>query len=171
MDILAHGLWTNLAFYKKYRHDLKSRLLAVFFGIVPDLISFTPAFIYGFFHRGTFRAAALLNDASGPYAWARESYNYTHSLVTLAVIIAAILAIKKGKMYWPILGWLLHIVIDIFTHKGFYETPFLYPILNYKFSHGISWGHPTFMFINYGLLVLIYLAIFFFKDRRNAKKA
>lgn len=173
MDILAHSLWTNLAYYKKYRFNRKQRLWAVFFGIAPDLVSFTPATLFAFSHFGNRDyLMQLANSSYWPFAWAQYSYNYTHSLVFFAVVTAIVLAIRKGKIYWPLLGWALHIGIDIFSHKGFYETPFLYPVSNYKFSHGWSWGDPAFMFINYGLLIIIYLSLLFFlkNKQRDAKE-
>ena len=60
---------------------------------------------------------------------------------------------------------------DLYTHKGFYETPFLFPISNYKFDQGISWGHPTFMLINYACLAIVYVIIFFFIRRNRIKQS
>lgn len=160
MDIFAHALWTNLAYYKKYRNDLKDRLLAVFFGVMPDLISFTPATIYAFFHAGRGHLMGLFSSNIWVFVWARESYNYTHSLVSFAVVVVIILGSRKGKMYWPILGWLLHIVIDIFTHPDFYRTPFLYPLWGVKNHYAISWAEPHFMVINYSLIAIFYILIF-----------
>ena len=172
MDILAHSLWTNLVYYKKYRLDLRQRLWAVFFGIAPDLVSFTPATLFGLAHLGNRDyLASLAHSSYWPFMWAQFSYNYTHSLVTFSVVTAIVVSIRKGKMYWPILGWALHICIDIFSHRGFYETPFLYPISNYKFSHGLSWGNPVFMVVNYGLLLVFYISLSVFVNyrKRNAK--
>ncbi len=73
-------------------------------------------------------------------------------------------------IYWPMWGWLLHILIDIPTHKNFYETPFLFPLSGYRFSHGISWGHPTFMIINYGALAAVYLFWFLVLRKKWATK-
>ena len=159
MDIFAHGLWTNLAFYPKYKNSLKDRLWAVFFGIMPDLISFTPATIFAFLNFGSGQLNKLATSNQWAFVWARESYNYTHSLITFAIVFLIALAIRKGKIYWPLFGWVLHIFIDIFTHKDFYETPFLYPLSHYKFDHGYSWGHPIFMLINYSAILILYILI------------
>src|SRR5690242_4422582 len=130
MDIFAHAVWTNVVFYKKYKRELRNRYLAIFFGILPDLISFSPVFIYselsgiGFFD--------LIGRNVWYVNWASNSYNYTHSLVIFLIIFlicGAVRMMKRKKfLFWPLLGWPLHICIDIFTHKGFYETPFLFPI-------------------------------------------
>ncbi len=74
MDILAHALWTNLAYYKKYPKDVKNRLWAVFFGVLPDLISFTPSTLYIlFFHREMFSNYKLsleLGQSMWVFRWA-----------------------------------------------------------------------------------------------------
>ncbi len=167
MDIFAHALWTNLAYYKKYRENLKDRLWAVFFGIMPDIISFTPATVYAFFHFGKNKLIQLASSGQWAFVWARESYSYTHSLISFIVVVAIVMAIRKGKFYWPLLGWMFHIVIDIFTHPDFYSTPFLHPLSGFKNHYGISWADSHFMFINYGLLIMFYIFIFYFKRQRR----
>lgn len=168
MDIFAHGLWTNLAYTKKYKTDIQSRLWAVFFGVMPDLISFTPATIYSLLFHPKFDMAAALYSQNGVFTWARESYNYTHSLVTFALAVVIVLIIRKGKMYWPLLGWALHIFIDIFTHPDFYSTPFLYPLSNFKNHYGISWANPYFMAVNYGSLAVLYILWFTLWRKKKA---
>jgi|SRR3989338_4098879 len=161
MDILAHGLWTNAVFYKKFASEKAQRYVAVLFGILPDLVSFTPSTIYLFFHRQDFYSiTAELGKQHWALRYAVESYNYTHSMVVFIIIMVIIMVIRKGHIYWPMFGWALHIPIDIFTHKNFFATPFLFPLSNYQFTHGISWAHPTFMIINYSLLALCYLVWF-----------
>ncbi len=172
MDIFAHTLWTNMVFYKKYKRELRNRMIAVLFGVLPDLFSFTPVFLYSFFAREGFM------DLIGKNIWviryAGESYNYTHSIIFFLLAVFCVGLYRyfymKGKslfkkydaginglLYWPMFGWLLHILIDIPTHKNFYETPFLFPISDYRFSYGISWAHPVFMVINYSALALVYI--------------
>lgn len=168
MDIFAHALWTNVVFYKKLKVERVQRFIAVLFGLLPDLFSFVPIFVYRFFTNTDFF------DLVGSGAWvakyASESYNYTHSIVFFGVAILLVFIFRRARgysaFYWPMWGWLLHILIDIPTHRGFYETPFLFPISGYQFSHGISWGHPIFMMVNYGALALIYI-IWFLVLRKN----
>lgn len=159
MDIFAHGLWTNAVYYKKYRYSLKDRLWAVFFGIAPDVASFTPAFLYLIFSRSRF-GIETFNSGVWVFRYAAASYNFTHSFVIFALAMGMVTAFRKGRQYWPLWGWALHIFLDIFSHKGFYETPFLFPLSGYRFDHGFSWGHPVFMLINYSALALVYILIF-----------
>ena len=162
MDIFAHVLWTDAVYYKKYKNDKKQFWWVSLFSIVPDLLTFSPVFIYSFFTQ--------TNIFTGGSVWARyahEAYNYTHSLVLWAIVIAVVLLIRKGKMWWPLFAPVVHICIDIFTHKGFYETPFLFPLSDYRFAYGISWADQTFMIINYTALAIVYVAIFYLLRKKS----
>lgn len=169
MDIFAHMLWTNVVYYKKYKAEIKNRLIAVAFGVVPDLMSFVPFFVYTFLGGKEFWE--VVESGAWVARYASESYNYTHSIVIFTIVFLFVGAVRKGFnktfVYWPIFGWLLHILIDIPTHRNFYETPFLFPLSGYRFSHGISWGHPTFMALNYGALAAAYLIWFLVLRKRN----
>jgi len=171
MDIFAHALWTNLAFTKKYKVDIKSRLWAVFFGVMPDLVSFIPIIIFSPFFFARFNPQTYVNSQHWVFVWARESYNYTHSLVPFVVVLVVVLAIRKGKMYWPLWGWFIHIFIDIFTHPNFYSTPFLYPLSNFQNHWGVSWANPYFMIVNYGVMAVLYVLIFIFWRKNKATDA
>lgn len=165
MDIIAHGLWTNAAFYKKYRDDKKNRYLAVLFGLLPDLVSFAPSFIALFLTGLHFDFDQALHSQKWFYLWGRESYNYTHSLVVFAAVMAIIAVIRKGKIFWPLAGWGVHVAIDIFSHKYFFQTPFLFPLSDFKIS-GLSWGQPAFMITNYSVLAVVYLVWFLVLRKR-----
>ena len=74
--------------------------------------------------------------------------------------------ITTKKNPWEILGWPLHILIDIPTHTyQFYPTPFLWPISTYKFD-GISWGTPWFMIVNYSSLAIVLITLFVMREKR-----
>ncbi|MDQ3018661.1 MAG: metal-dependent hydrolase [bacterium] len=193
MDVLAHTLWTNAVFHYKYHHSRKMRYTAAFFGVAPDLIGFAPLFIYLIVSGRMFQERFPFGDQSNwTFAFAEQAYNYTHSLVIFAAIFIAVLLIgnvyfyirnKKNArhperqrrisfwFFWPMLGWLIHILIDIPTHPDFYQTPMFFPLSDFRSSHGVSWGHPVFMAVNYGLLVMIYVALFYYKKRKNASKS
>jgi hypothetical protein len=172
MDVFAHTLWTNVVFYKKYRLEKLNRFIAVVFGLLPDLFSFAPVFIYSFLTRTDF--FELIGKRVWVVQYASESYNYTHSIVIFALVVGLVFIVRKilnkSAFYWPMWGWLLHILIDIPTHRGFYETPFLFPLSGFKFSHGISWGHPVFMIINYSALATIYIFWFLVLRKQNKPK-
>lgn len=181
MDVVAHTLWTNVVFYAKYAQDRRRRYLAAFFGVLPDIVAFAPAFVVMLWQR-VFDSVTVSNylaayiNPSGLHAFAVEAYNYTHSLVIslgVFILVSVILSAraKKPVAYWSVLGWSLHIVIDIFTHQlEFFPTPFLFPFFDYHNPYGISWAHPTFMAINYACLIIAYLIIWRYQKRHRQQE-
>ncbi|MCC7356813.1 MAG: hypothetical protein IT410_04365 [Candidatus Doudnabacteria bacterium] len=166
MDVLAHTLWTNALFHIKYATERRQRYTAVAFGVVPDLIGFTPVVIYMLVTLAPFNPGQYTEPTHWTLIYAEHAYNYTHSFVIFLASTLLVMAIRKGKLYWPMLGWGLHILIDIFTHPDFFQTPFLFPLSGFKYYGGISWAHPVFMAINYSLLILVYLIIFWYRGKR-----
>lgn len=180
MDVFAHTLWTNALFHLKYNQQRRKRYLAAFFGVVPDLIGFAPLFIYMIFSGRLFSGEQFpFAQTNWTFSFAENAYNYTHSLVIFAVVTALVtlvLYIRRGREIsgvvfpWPMLGWGLHICIDFFTHPDFYHTPIVFPLSDFRFTGGISWGHPVFMAINYSLLILAYIAIYIYQKKKYASK-
>ncbi len=183
MDVLAHTLWTNAVFHSKYHKQRKMRYLAAFFGVAPDLVGFTPLIIYLIYSGRIFNPAGFINGKLNNWtvSFAEYAYNYTHSLLIFLVVFLLVLLIgnvykyrqnpdnSKIWFFWPLLGWALHILIDIPTHPDFYSTPFLFPLSNFRNHHGISWGHPVFMVINYGAIILTYVGLFYYQRRYQQK--
>lgn len=172
MDIFAHSLWTNVVFYKKLRLEKFQRFWAILFGVLPDFASFVPVFIYMLVTRSEF--FDIVGSDSWVVRYASESYQYTHSLVIFLCAVFLVFLLRKlmhkSAIWWPMFGWLIHILIDIPTHKGFYETPFLFPLSPYRFTEGISWGHPTFMIINYSALLVVYLVWFLVLRKQKSRQ-
>lgn len=168
MDVLTHGLWGAALAYPKYKHQRKHLWIAFAFGVLPDLLAFVPATVYLFFHRTGFNPETY-NTAGGVFAYARNAYEYTHSLVLFAVVFAAVIILRRGKIYWPMLAWPLHILMDIPTHPDFYSTPFLFPLSQYRFTGGLSWGNPFVFFPNWILLFITYGFILWDKRKKRNK--
>lgn len=139
----------------------------------PDLFAFTIPFVYliasAVFGNGDFNFGhhvELEEPAVANGTWIFHLtpvlYSISHSLFVFALIfcIASVIWMKKFKrMPFEMLGWLLHILMDIPTHSyKFYPTPFLWPISEYKFD-GFSWGQTWFIVLNYSALAVfaIYL--------------
>lgn len=200
MDILAHGLWSNILVYKKYPRNYKPRLIAVLFGVLPDIIPFVPSTIFLLFSRAQFDFYTALYSQDWIFVWGREAYNYTHSFVVFIAATLIVMVFSKGKVYphtklmqvnpqssrenvlrykkfklwlgefgvgvyWPILAWGLHILMDLFTHPNFFRTPFLFPLSNYRIPFGLSWGHPLIMIPQYAFFAAWY-CWWFLKKRK-----
>ena len=149
MDILAHFLWAYaVAAFSK----VKQRKTMGFFGVLPDFLSFgiliVATLLIGGFEMGK-------PELSSIPAYVFQLYDWTHSLIIFfAVFLFIFLATRNW--YLPLIGWAIHILLDIPTHSSaFFPTPFLWPLSDYSYN-GISWGEPWFMLINYSGLAIVY---------------
>ncbi len=167
MDILAHGVYSvalnkTIIVKKKTRKEI---LESFFWGVMPDLFAFGPSFVIALF-RGSNNHHALL----GQFDSAARVYPFTHSLVVFGfVFLIAFLVTKKWHI--PMLGWGLHVLLDIPFHTpAFYPTPFLFPISTYVFPYGIEWGIPW-VWVSLWLIALIWFAWAFIKtnDKQLSK--
>ena len=171
MDIFSHGLWAGAA-YKAANKKLKDKLkvwLAVFWGVLPDLFSFSIPFIYlaynlisGNMNFSDFprpeNAEPMPPDTLPIFRLTSLLYSVSHSAVIFFAIFGFVFLILRRPV-WEMGGWLIHILIDIPTHSyKFYPTPFLWPFSEWKFD-GFSWGQPWFMILNYSAIIIIYILL------------
>lgn len=178
MDILAHILWTtavarkgNIEGEKKGKKFKISVFWTAFFGIFPDLFAFTIPFIFSFYKViigeqifGSFEKRHQIADG---FNLAPTLYQYSHSIV-IWLLVFLILWLIFRRPRFELLGWLLHILIDIPSHSAlFFPTPFLFPIFTYVFPYGVAWGNKWFMITNYTALVLVWGGILLKKLRKN----
>lgn len=188
MDILAHTLWANAVAReaneiaeKKNQVDKKFHISVgwtAWWGVFPDLFAFSIPFVLRFyfilvggnsfstFFQRPHVEGGNINGAG--FDLAHNLYQYSHSLVIWAVVFSLVWIFYKRPRY-ELLGWALHILLDIPTHVlAFFPTPFLFPLSNYKFPYGIQWSNQWFMIINYGALLLVWWRIAFKKFVHNA---
>lgn len=146
----------NTQLHKK-KKPLISLPWATFWGVFPDLFAFALPFIFlipKLLH-GQFPASHHSDSLL-----AAHLYQYSHSLVIWVAVFTIAWIISKHPRL-ELLGWVLHILIDIPSHLAtFYPTPFLFPLSNYRFLHGVSWGNKWYMIINYSLLLIVSLYLF-----------
>ena len=126
---------------------------------MPDLVSFG-YFVPRMYLNGThkqFRKAktekeiAKLNHLFP--SWVMVLYNATHSLVVFSFVFSVVWLVM-GWFPYPLLGWLVHILVDIPTHrKAFFPTKIFYPFSDWCVD-GIYWGRAWFMILNYGLIIV-----------------
>ena len=160
MDIFAHALWTNLAYWKA---DTSARLLATAFGVAPDALAFGPELVRSIISRKTKKWRKVDETTFDEInrtipRWVFRVYDITHSVPIWCTVFFGWWWLT-GALPLAYLGWLGHILVDIPTHsKRFFPTPFLWPLSDYKVD-GISWGVRWFMIANYGSLTIAYIAI------------
>lgn len=169
MDIFAHGLWAG-AVCKTVNIKRRTRFhvwLAVFWGMFPDLFAFAVPFVWTawLIASGQFDPHAVPHQGQGEpvpadglplFYVAHALYNVSHSAIVFALVFCLVSFIRK-RPSWEMLGWALHIMIDIPTHSySFFPTPVLWPVSSWKFD-GISWALPWFLISNYFALAVVYL--------------
>lgn len=167
MDILAHTLWANAGARgvnglraKKGKPPVMHSGWTGFWGVFPDLFAFALPMALALYRVVIGETSfGALRDHHGPvggFDLAAYLYQYSHSLVIWAIVFVAVWAIYR-RPRWELLGWALHILIDIPSHAiGFYPTPFLFPISEYRFPYGIPWSNTYYMIINYSALLIVW---------------
>lgn len=177
MDILAHMLWANYGargLNKKLEKKKKRKISlkwVTFLGVFPDLFAFTIPFciaIFGAIFKGQSLSAMRNHHAlAGGFDIASFLYQFSHSLVIWALVFIVVWILSKRPRL-ELLGWLLHILIDIPSHAASsYPTPFLFPISDFRFLYGISWANKWYMIINYSLLLIT--SLYFFSGKKKEK--
>ncbi len=192
MDIFAHGLWTGAAARRVNQGSRKNPPAprvplwqAVFWGVIPDLLAFTPLFLWLFWglasghpHFAEIPRHDSFSVNEGPWMvqFTHIFYSFTHSLITLAVTAGALYFVRRVLLHrtglgpiWAMGGWLFHILLDIPTHTyRFYATPFLWPLSDYRSPGVINWDAPWFMLANYTAIVIVYVYLWR-RDKRLRK--
>lgn len=163
MDTFSHALWG----YGLFGHTKQGRKrfvkTALFFGAMPDLISF-----------GVFLVQRLLQGNWQPGApplatipdWLYFNYSLGHSfVVSFAVIL--LVAIKYRQLAFAMLAWPFHIVLDFPFHSfAYFPTPMFWPLSDYKID-GIPWSNWYIWWPNVILLVLLLT----YRHKQNRKNS
>jgi hypothetical protein len=167
MDILAHTLWTttlarkgNIESKKKNNSFKLNLFWTGFFGIFPDLFAFTLPFVFSFYKvitgQQVFGSFSTRHQVADGFNLSHILYQYSHSLVLWSLVFLVVWLIFKRPI-WELLGWGLHILIDIPSHSVlFFPTPFLFPVSTYVFPYGIAWSNVWFMTVNYFTLFIVW---------------
>lgn len=151
-------------------------------GVLPDLLVFIPNGILRGGERMHVDESTVTADA-GWFAW--EAYQVTHSLVwmTLGFLLTWWWFERRGVSKRLIHGemdarmaafclwlpWLLHILIDIPTHRAqFFPTPFLAPFSDFVVD-GVRWSTPSVWFSNVAILVAMWAGILVGERRARAE--
>ncbi len=154
MDFFSHVLWTYVLF-RSLGFAEQDRVLASFFGVLPDL-----AFVFaGLLLAGKYWLADRSFKRIRPRVFAKGLlvYRSSHSLVSFAVFFV-LASLLSGFPYWLSFGWMLHILLDLGTHKGSPvepQKPF-FPFWNFSVKGWIWWRNPYFLIINWALLALVF---------------
>jgi hypothetical protein len=147
MDTLSHALWGGGLFGRRGTFGL-----ALFFGALPDLVSF-----------GLWLPVHMLAngfDLGKPELgvipeWVSISYNISHSLI---VAFAAIVLVALWRKIWivPMLAWPFHILLDMPFHTAeFFPTQIFWPVSPWVYD-GVAWSNPWVWYSNLAGLLVVY---------------
>lgn len=148
MDTFSHALWGYGLFgYKRYA------LLSIFFGAMPDLISF-----------GAFM---VMNVAQGTWhpgppplqiipEWLFSNYAFGHSFI-VSFLCIGLIALWKKQIAFAMLGWPFHILLDFPFHSfAYFPTPIFWPVSDFRLD-GIPWTRWYIWLPNVaGIIALLY---------------
>ena len=167
MDILAHALWTGagLALAGRYRPIAPPVAIATaVVAVLPDVVQMLPILGWWLLGSGTFaelKTYAMALPGQGPVLPPLVDFlsHHLHCITHSAIIAGAItlmLWVGTRTVWILLLGWWLHIVIDVFAHSAeYYPVPVLYPFTREGFD-GVAWNEPAFIVSNYVALGAVY---------------
>lgn len=161
MEILAHGLWAGAAGVAVKR-SVRPQLhvgWTIWWAVFPDVLAFGPRIAAGLWLRLTAGAEAA---AGGPLLprvnIGLPLYPTAHSLIVFLLAMAAVSLLARRPVF-EMLGWLMHILIDIPTHSfRYYATRFLWPVSDFRID-GIPWWTPWLWIATYVALAAVYFLL------------
>ena len=169
MDILAHGLWAGaaaMAVAPRLRPPRAVWLWTVVLAVLPDFGHMLPVTGWAMSTLSSadwwqYATASPGQEPPMPASiglWAHHLHCIFHSAVTAAVVTG--LVWWRWRRFWPpLLGWWLHIVIDVFTHSAeFFPSPVLYPLTYWGFD-GWAWNLPMALALNYAALAGVWVGL------------
>lgn len=166
MDTFAHALWAGLgvaAARRRWPIPRAMALAAVGMAVLPDLAHLLPL-IAGGGGLQTLIDYTLARPGAEPVLvpWVALLAHHLHCILHSAVIagVATLFVLRwRRRLLAPLLGWWLHIVIDVFTHSAdFYPVPVLYPFTQRGFD-GLAWNTPGFQLVNYSVMAAALLVL------------
>ncbi len=152
MDFFSHLAWAYLLFPKG--DPLTGEIL--FLSVLPDVLFVGAALLYSV---NLFaRTRRISRERMFPVV--RKFYRAGHSLVTAAILLAA-LSVITGGFYYPVLALFMHVFFDLYTHLGSPAEPQMpfYPLETPAVRGLVWWRNPYFMAANWAAIA----AAFFFR--------
>ena len=177
MDIVAHTLWAAAGaavLHRRRRLPRATVVATLVLAALPDVLHLLPIAGWWLFGEGSFAAVsgyAVAIPGQEPglpplvQLWSHHLHCVMHSAPIAAVLTVAVWLVRRG--FWiPLLGWLSHIVIDVFTHSAdYYAVPVLYPFTQRGFD-GWAWNTPAALALN-NTAIAVALAWLAWRRRRR----
>jgi hypothetical protein len=160
MEIVAHGLWAAAAAIAVKRTKMPRIRVSwtVWWAVFPDVLAFGAPIAVGLWLRVAEGAAPDGGRMFPHVHLGVPLYPLGHSIIVFALAFALTCVLARRVVY-EMLGWLMHILIDIPTHSlDYYATRFLWPVSEFRVD-GIAWWTPWFWVLTYVALAATYVAL------------
>ena len=157
MDFFAHIMWSIIV-YGKFVSSSAMIQIAVF-SVVPDLMWGIPVFSHVLASRN--RKIHITHERKEYADKFGKIYNTSHSLIMMLVAFA-IFSLLTASFYYPVLlGWALHVVIDLFVHKESYfpQKPF-YPLSHFRVRGYFLHLNKKFVIINWIIIITLMMILY-----------
>ena len=160
MDFFAHIFWSIIVYGKIL--GFEQLIQTTFFSILPDLLWGVPLFSYVIYQKLRGRKIAFTHERKEYLNKFGRIYNYSHSAVTMLVVFAALSLFTFSFYYYAILGWLLHIIIDMLVHReSYFEQKPLYPLSNFRVRGYFLHLNKKFVIINWTIIIILMTILYF----------
>ena len=135
--------------------------------MLPDLAAIVPALLWSFTEAAPLQflyahITAVPGTEPPMPALADSLAHHLHCIFHSIIVAGAVTALvwwKRCALTFPLIGWWMHILLDMPTHSGdYYPVPVFYP-LTYGGFDGIAWTAPWMLALNYAALAGTYLAL------------
>jgi hypothetical protein len=146
---------------------------ATAFGLMPDLVALVPVSVWAIGSHSAadaVRAYIFAQPGTEPVMapWAHLLEHNIHCSAHSVLVLGLITLLSFWKFRWllvPLIGWWLHVALDIPTHsREYYAVTVFYPISNWSFD-GLAWTHPGVLVANYLALAVAYAWLFAMRPR------
>ena len=128
---------------------------SVWWAAFPDVLAFGPMVAASLWLRLAGGAGSVDGHGLPHVHIGLPLYPAGHSPIVFLMVFD-ITSLLARRSVFEMLGWLLHILIDIPTHSfSYYATRFLWPISDYRID-GIAWWTPWFWAATYAALGVVY---------------
>ena len=144
--------------------------------VMPDLVPLIPATVVSFTQAAPLQflyahiTAVPSSEPSMPL-WAAELAHHLHCTFHSVIVAGAATALarwRRPRFLLPMMGWWLHIALDVPTHsQDYYPVPIFYP-LTYWGLDGVPWTAPWMLALNYAALAAVYAGLLLRRNRRLA---
>ena len=178
LDVIAHALWAGAAGWVLRRRRgprISGRMVGAVVGlaVAPDVVPMLPVVAEGFSEPAPLQyllAHIAARPGSEPsmspllHALSHHLHCALHSVVIAAVVTAMV---WRWRAAWlpVLLGWWLHIALDVPTHSDdYYPVPVFYPF-TYWGVDGVAWNTPWMLAANYLALAVAYASLLLTRQR------